>query len=90
MRVTSLLSPMTLYNDATSTILDPMRKTTKTLIFDGADGKAFYVSFSKSTSASAEPRHRHPPSYFYCGHHLSLFWNLLSRLYAAGDQNSLS
>lgn len=34
-RVTSLFSPMTLYSDATTTILDPMRKTTRTLILMG-------------------------------------------------------
>jgi ABC-2 type transport system permease protein len=31
----SLFSPMTLYSDATSTILDPMRKTTRSLILMG-------------------------------------------------------
>jgi ABC-2 type transport system permease protein len=34
-RITSLFSPMTLYSDATTTILDPMRKTTRTLILMG-------------------------------------------------------
>jgi ABC-2 type transport system permease protein len=34
-RVTSLFSPMTLYGDATTTILDPMRKTTRGLILMG-------------------------------------------------------
>lgn len=34
-RTISLFSPMTLYSDATSTILDPMRKTTRTLILMG-------------------------------------------------------
>jgi ABC-2 type transport system permease protein len=34
-RITSLFSPMTLYGDATSTILDPMRKTTRGLILMG-------------------------------------------------------
>ncbi len=34
-RVTSSLSPMALYSDATTTILDPMRKTTRTLILMG-------------------------------------------------------
>lgn len=34
-RVISLFSPMTLYSDATSTILDPMRKTTQSLILMG-------------------------------------------------------
>jgi ABC-2 type transport system permease protein len=34
-RVTSLFSPMTLYSEATTTILDPMRKTTRTLILMG-------------------------------------------------------
>jgi ABC-2 type transport system permease protein len=34
-RITSLFSPMTLYSDATNTILDPMRKTTQSLILMG-------------------------------------------------------
>jgi ABC-2 type transport system permease protein len=34
-RITSLFSPMTLYSEATSTILDPLRKTTRTLILMG-------------------------------------------------------
>ena len=34
-RTISLLSPMTLYNDATTTILDPLRKTTSSLILMG-------------------------------------------------------
>jgi ABC-2 type transport system permease protein len=34
-RITSLFSPMTLYSDATSTVLDPMRKTTRALILMG-------------------------------------------------------
>lgn len=34
-RTISLFSPMTLYSDATSTILDPMRKTTQSLILMG-------------------------------------------------------
>jgi ABC-2 type transport system permease protein len=34
-RIISLFSPMTLYSDATSTILDPMRKTTQSLILMG-------------------------------------------------------
>jgi len=34
-RITSLFSPITLYGDATSTILDPMRKTTRSLILMG-------------------------------------------------------
>lgn len=34
-RITSLFSPMTLYSDATTTILDPMRKTTRSLILMG-------------------------------------------------------
>ena len=34
-RTVSLLSPMTVYSDATSTILDPMRKTTRGLILMG-------------------------------------------------------
>lgn len=34
-RTISLFSPMTLYSDATSTILDPMRKTTRSLILMG-------------------------------------------------------
>jgi ABC-2 type transport system permease protein len=34
-RTVSLFSPMTLYGDATSTILDPMRKTTQSLILMG-------------------------------------------------------
>ncbi len=34
-RVASLVSPMALYSDATTTILDPMRKTTRTLILMG-------------------------------------------------------
>jgi ABC-2 type transport system permease protein len=34
-RTVSLLSPMTLYSDATTTILDPMRKTTRSLILMG-------------------------------------------------------
>jgi len=34
-RVTSLFSPMTLYSEATTTILDPMRKTTRSLILMG-------------------------------------------------------
>ena len=34
-RTVSLFSPMTLYSDATSTILDPMRKTTRTLLLMG-------------------------------------------------------
>ncbi len=34
-RITSLFSPVTLYGDATTTILDPMRKTTRGLILMG-------------------------------------------------------
>jgi len=34
-RVASLFSPMTLYGDATSTILDPLRKTTRSFILMG-------------------------------------------------------
>jgi len=34
-KTVSLFSPITLYNDATSTILDPMRKTTRSLILMG-------------------------------------------------------
>jgi ABC-2 type transport system permease protein len=34
-KAVSLLSPMTLYSDATSTILDPMRKTTRGLLLMG-------------------------------------------------------
>jgi ABC-2 type transport system permease protein len=34
-RVVSSFSPMTLYSDATTTILDPMRKTTRSLILMG-------------------------------------------------------
>jgi ABC-2 type transport system permease protein len=34
-RTISLFSPMTLYNDATTTILDPLRKTTRSLILMG-------------------------------------------------------
>lgn len=34
-RIASLFSPMTLYSEATTTILDPMRKTTRTLILMG-------------------------------------------------------
>ena len=34
-RTISLFSPMTLYNDATTTILDPLRKTTSSLILMG-------------------------------------------------------
>lgn len=34
-RITSLFSPMTLYSEATTTILDPMRKTTRALILMG-------------------------------------------------------
>ncbi len=34
-RITSLFSPINLYGDATSTILDPMRKTTRSLILMG-------------------------------------------------------
>ena len=34
-RTVSLFSPMTLYSDATATILDPMRKTTQSLILMG-------------------------------------------------------
>ncbi len=34
-RITSSFSPMTLYSEATTTILDPMRKTTRTLILMG-------------------------------------------------------
>ena len=34
-RLTSLVSPMTLYSEATTTLLDPMRKTTRTLILMG-------------------------------------------------------
>ena len=34
-RITSLFSPMTLYSEATSTILDPLRKTTRALILMG-------------------------------------------------------
>jgi ABC-2 type transport system permease protein len=34
-RIVSLFSPMTLYSDATTTILDPMRKTTQSLILMG-------------------------------------------------------
>lgn len=34
-RTISLFSPMTIYGDATSTILDPMRKTTRSLILMG-------------------------------------------------------
>jgi ABC-2 type transport system permease protein len=34
-RTVSLFSPMTLYSEATSTILDPMRKTTRSLILMG-------------------------------------------------------
>ena len=34
-RTVSLFSPMTLYNEATSTILDPTRKTTRTMILMG-------------------------------------------------------
>ena len=34
-RIISLFSPMTLYSDATTTILDPMRKTTRSLILMG-------------------------------------------------------
>jgi ABC-2 type transport system permease protein len=34
-RITSLFSPMTLYSEATTTILDPMRKTTRSLVLMG-------------------------------------------------------
>jgi ABC-2 type transport system permease protein len=34
-RTVSLFSPVTLYNDATTTILDPLRKTTRSLILMG-------------------------------------------------------
>jgi ABC-2 type transport system permease protein len=34
-RVVSLVSPMTLYGDATSTILDPMRKSPRSFILMG-------------------------------------------------------
>jgi ABC-2 type transport system permease protein len=34
-RAVSLISPMTLYGEATSTILDPMRKTTSTIVLMG-------------------------------------------------------
>jgi len=34
-RITSYFSPMSLYSDATSTILDPMRKTTKSVMLMG-------------------------------------------------------
>ncbi len=34
-RITSSFSPMTLYSEATTTILDPMRKTTRTLVLMG-------------------------------------------------------
>jgi ABC-2 type transport system permease protein len=34
-RTISLFSPMTLYNDATTTILDPLRKTTRSLVLMG-------------------------------------------------------
>ena len=34
-RTVSLFSPMTLYSDATTTILDPMRKTTRSLVLMG-------------------------------------------------------
>lgn len=34
-RLASLVSPMTLYSEATTTLLDPMRKTTRTLILMG-------------------------------------------------------
>jgi ABC-2 type transport system permease protein len=34
-RVVSLFSPMTLYSEATSTVLDPMRKTTRGLLLMG-------------------------------------------------------
>ena len=34
-RLPSLVSPMTLYSEATTTILDPMRKTTRTLVLMG-------------------------------------------------------
>lgn len=34
-QITSLFSPVTLYGDATSTILDPMRKTTSSLVLMG-------------------------------------------------------
>jgi len=34
-RVVSLISPMQLYNDSTSIIIDPMRKTTKSLVLMG-------------------------------------------------------
>jgi ABC-2 type transport system permease protein len=35
LRITSSFSPMNLYSDATSTILDPMRKTTQSLVLMG-------------------------------------------------------
>ena len=34
-RTVSLFSPITLYNEATTTILDPMRKTTRSIILMG-------------------------------------------------------
>ena len=89
LRITSSFSPMTLYSDATSTILNPMRKTTRSLILMGPMERLSISRFQNPLPLLQSLYHRCSPFDFSGCHHLSLFWNLLRRLHAAGDQNGL-
>ncbi len=88
-KTVSLFSPMTLYSEATNTILDPTRKDDPVHDPHGSSGKALPLPIPESSSPVAEHHYRDSPSDLDCGHYVSNVRHLLSGLYAPGDQDGL-
>ena len=82
-------SPMTLYSEATSTILDPMRKTTSSLILMGPLERLSLSRF-QSPLPLLQSLASSCPTCDAGGDHASLLWGLLRGLYASGDQDDLT
>ena len=89
-RVASLFSPMTLYSDATSTILDPLRKTPRSFVLMGPLETALAVPFPESAALAAECGDRGALLDIAHRDHLRLLRDLLLGLHASGDPFDLS
>jgi len=89
-RMVSLSSPMVLYSEATAIIIDPMRKTARSLVLMSPMGETLGVPFSKPSPIG--PEHHCRVSAYDCPycHNPDLFCDFILSVYGAGDQDVIA
>ena len=80
-----IASPMELYSDATGTVIDPMRKSTRSTLAGGPPGGHLHVALLRASTAWPKPFSGNAPHHLAGGHHRHLLCGVLRRFHAAGN-----